>query len=65
MQRDRMKLSFLRQINACVCLDRYEGGRVIVQRSQAVKPAAVYRNSLSVIWQSNFLTAQILPDSNN
>ncbi|PDP78338.1 hypothetical protein CLI73_09705 [Porphyromonas gingivalis] len=24
MQRDRMKLSFLRQINACVCLDRYE-----------------------------------------
>ncbi|BAK26322.1 hypothetical protein PGTDC60_2185 [Porphyromonas gingivalis TDC60] len=31
MQRDRMKLSFLRQINACICLDRYEGG--IVQRS--------------------------------
>ncbi|BAK24681.1 hypothetical protein PGTDC60_0512 [Porphyromonas gingivalis TDC60] len=30
MQRDRMKLSFLRQINACICLDRYEGGRVIV-----------------------------------
>ncbi|BAK25313.1 hypothetical protein PGTDC60_1157 [Porphyromonas gingivalis TDC60] len=26
MQRDRMKLSFLRQINACVCLDRYERG---------------------------------------
>ncbi|ATS03640.1 hypothetical protein CS374_00540 [Porphyromonas gingivalis] len=26
MQRDRMKLSFLRQINACICLDRYEGG---------------------------------------
>ncbi|ATR95232.1 hypothetical protein CLI75_01840 [Porphyromonas gingivalis] len=25
MQRDRMKLSFLRQINACTCLDRYEG----------------------------------------
>ncbi|ATR93489.1 hypothetical protein CS388_07520 [Porphyromonas gingivalis] len=25
------KLSFLRQINACICLDRYEGG--IVQRS--------------------------------
>ncbi|RZQ66916.1 hypothetical protein EW638_09310 [Porphyromonas gingivalis] len=64
MQRDRMKLSFLRQINACVCLDQYERGG-IVQRSQAVKPAAVYRNSLSVRWQSNFLTAQILPDSNN
>ncbi|BAK25826.1 hypothetical protein PGTDC60_1677 [Porphyromonas gingivalis TDC60] len=26
MQRDRMKLSFLRQINACVCLDQYERG---------------------------------------
>ena len=22
-----MKLSFLRQINACICLDRYEGGK--------------------------------------
>ena len=30
-----MKLSFLRQINACVCLDRYERGG-IVQRSPLV-----------------------------
>ncbi|ATR93550.1 hypothetical protein CS545_08515 [Porphyromonas gingivalis] len=30
--RDCMKYSFLRQINACVCLDQYEGGgrRVIL-----------------------------------
>ena len=24
-----MKLSFLRQINACICLDRYEGGGLL------------------------------------
>ncbi|PDP78512.1 hypothetical protein CLI73_08540 [Porphyromonas gingivalis] len=49
MQRDRMKLSFLRQINACICLDRYEGGycaKVSVCKINSLNSTLIKRNAM-------------------
>ncbi|PDP77965.1 hypothetical protein CLI76_01465 [Porphyromonas gingivalis] len=62
MQRDRMKLSFLRQINACICLDRYEGGycaKVSVCKINSLNSTPIKRNAMKYalhpLYESGFI----------
>ena len=59
-----MKLSFLRQINACICLDRYEGGegycaKVSVCKINSINSTPIKRNAMKYalhpLYESGFI----------